>query len=177
MGNCTTSKEYSSHADLWIYLRYGEILLNFAEAANESDDAYRSAHMDDILMALKTLRWRAGIEAGSDADVSAYGLEKGSYGLSSNMTRDELREVIHNERRVELAFEEHRYFDIRRWREAEAIFQTPLQGMRIVAGSNRMNYSPTDLVQVNWTDRMYLYPIPYTEVNKNKNMVQNPNWK
>lgn len=177
MGNCTTSTEYSSHADLWIYLRYGEILLNFAEAANEADDTYRSAHMDDILMALKTLRWRAGIEAGSDNDVAAYGLEKGSYGLKSGMTREELRKVIHNERRVELAFEEHRYFDIRRWREAEMIFRTPLQGMRIVAGSNSMNYSPIDLVQVNWTDKMYLYPIPYTEVNKNKNMVQNPNWK
>ena len=49
--------------------------------------------------------------------------------------------------------------------------------MQIVAGSQSKNFTPVNLVQVNWTDRMYLYPIPYSEVNKNKNMVQNPNWK
>lgn len=176
MGDFSGSTEYSNHTDLWIYLRYGEVLLNFAEAANESPDTYRTAHMEDIIMALRTLRWRAGIEAGSASDA-AYGLEANNFGLTSDMTRDELRKVIHNERRIELAFEEHRYFDIRRWREAEEIFQSPLQGMRIVSGTNTMNYTPIDILKVNWTDKMYLYPIPYTEVNKNKNMVQNPNWK
>lgn len=177
MGDFSKSTEYSSHYNLWIFLRYGEVLLNFAEAANEADDAYRTAHMTDILNVLKALRWRAGIEAGTATDATQYGNEQSLYGLRSDMTRDELRKVIHAERRVELSFEEHRFFDIRRWREAETIFQSPLQGMHIVAGSGAMNYAPIDLVKVNWTNKMYLYPIPYTEVNKNKNMVQNPNWK
>ncbi len=167
MDDYTAATAYASHTELWIYLRYGEVLLNYAEAANECDDAYRTEHMDDIIGCLTTLRWRAEIEAGMDK----------LYGLSKDLTREQLREIIHNERRIELAFEEHRFFDIRRWREAETIFQNPIQGMQIIQGTAAANYTPIDLFKVNWTDKMYLYPIPYTEVNKNKNMVQNPNWK
>lgn len=167
MGDNTLSSEYGDHYELWIFFRFGEILLNYAEAANECDDAYRAEHMNDIINCLACLRWRAGIEAGSDK----------LYGLSKDMTRDELRAVIHNERRIEMAFEEQRYFDIRRWREAEVIFQKPLQGMQIIQGTEAMYYQPFDLLKVDWADRMYLYPIPYTEVNKNKNMVQNPFWE
>ncbi len=168
MGDFTKSIEYSSHYELWTYLRFGEVILNFVEAANECDDAYRNENMEQMLLALRTLRWRAGIEKG---------VEETQYGVPSNMTREEMRELVRNERRIELSFEEHRYFDIRRWRIAEEIFSKPLQGMHIVAGSSTMNYTPIDLVDVKWTDKMYLYPIPYTEVNKNDNMVQNPNWK
>ncbi len=168
MGDFTTATEYSNHYELWIYFRFGEIILNFVEAANECDDAYRNENMEQMVLALRTLRWRAGIEKGADET---------QYGVPSNMTREEMREFVRNERRIELSFEEHRYFDIRRWRTAEEIFSKPLQGMHIVAGSSTMNYTPIDLVDVNWTDKMYLYPIPYTEVNKNDNMVQNPNWK
>ena len=167
MKDFSVATEYSGHVSLWVYFRFAEILLNYAEAANECDDAYRSAHIGDIMDVLKCVRWRGGIEAGEDKN----------YGLDATMTREQLRQVIHDERRVELAFEEHRYFDIRRWREAEEIFKSPIQGMQIVAGSQSKNFTPVNLVQVNWTDRMYLYPIPYSEVNKNKNMVQNPNWK
>lgn len=166
MGDFSNSAEYGSHNQFWVYIRFAEILLNYAEAANECDDSYRAEHMNDIMDVLKVIRWRAGIEAGKDK----------MYGLDPTMSREELRKVIHTERRIELAFEEHRYYDIRRWREAEDIFKTPIQGMQIVAGSNTMVFSPINLVNVNWTDKMYLYPIPYSEVNKNKNMVQNPNW-
>ncbi|MBQ8047747.1 MAG: RagB/SusD family nutrient uptake outer membrane protein [Prevotella sp.] len=165
MNNFQTANEYSSHTELWVYFRYAEILLNFAEAANESDQ--RDEYMDDIMAVLQTIRMRAGIEAGKDKN----------YGLDKTMTREQLREVIHNERRCELAFEEHRYYDIRRWREAETIFQKPILGMQIVKGSNQVVYTPIDILNVDWSDKMYLYPIPYTEVNKNSNMVQNPNWK
>jgi len=164
MNDFKMANEYGSHTELWVYFRYAEILLNFAEAANESDA--RDAYMNDIMKYLGILRKRAGIEAGSD----------GLYGLDPTMSREALREVIHNERRCELAFEEHRFFDIRRWREAETIFQQPLQGMQVVKGTTQTAYTPIDILTVNWTDKMYLYPIPYTEVNKNSNMVQNPNW-
>lgn len=49
--------------------------------------------------------------------------------------------------------------------------------MQIIQGTEAMYYQPFDLLKVDWADRMYLYPIPYTEVNKNKNMVQNPFWE
>ncbi|MBR1518488.1 MAG: RagB/SusD family nutrient uptake outer membrane protein [Prevotella sp.] len=165
MNDFTTSNEYGSHNELWIYFRFAEILLNFAEAANECSN--RDAYLDDIINVLIPIRHRAGIEPGSDK----------LYGLDPSMTREQMREVIHNERRLELAFEEHRYFDIRRWREAETIFRKPIQGMQIVKGTSQMVYTPIDILNVDWSNKMYLYPIPYTEVNKNSNMVQNPNWK
>ena len=165
MNDSKTANEYSSHNELWIYFRYAEVLLNFAEAANESD--MRETYMNDIITYLGYIRRRAGIEAGSD----------GRYGLDPTMSREALRQVIHNERRCELAFEEHRYYDIRRWREAETIFQQPIQGMQIVKGTSQVVFTPKDILRVDWNDKMYLYPIPYTEVNTNRNMVQNPNWK
>jgi hypothetical protein len=93
------------------------------------------------------------------------------------MTQDEMRQVIRNERRIEMAFEEQRYYDIRRWRIAEQVFAKPLQGMQIVQSSGTTTYSRVDVLNVNFTTRNYLYPIPFSEVNKNRNMVQNPNWK
>lgn len=139
------------------------MLLNFAEAENE----YLSSPSDEVYQALIALRKRAGIDAG----------DNGLYGLKAGMTKDEMREVIHNERRIELAFEEHHYFDIRRWREAESIFATPVTGMQIIPSSSGYIYQEQNLVNVTFTNKMYLYPIPYSEVIKNKNMVQNPNWK
>lgn len=163
MGKFQTATEYSSVLHVWVMFRYAEILLNFAEAENEAEGPTA-----EVYDALYTLRSRAGIRRGS---VTGY-----RYGLKQDMTKEEMREVIHNERRIELAFEEHRYYDIRRWREAEQIFQQPLQGMQVVEGQGVTSYTRIDVLKVNFAPRNYLYPIPYTEVNKNRNMVQNPNW-
>ena len=163
MGDFTSKTEYNGVLHLWVMFRYAEILLNFAEAENES----LTQPSQDVYDAIIELRKRAGIEPGSD----------NLYGLKANMTQEEMRKTIHNERRIELAFEEHRFFDIRRWREAEDIYKTPLKGMSIIQGKGHSSYSETDVLEVDFDAHRYLYPIPYSEVNKNKNMVQNPNWK
>ena len=93
------------------------------------------------------------------------------------MTQDEMRKVIQNERRIEMAFEEQRYWDIRRWRLAEDIFKDPLKGLTIVkvlGGSP--NYNEVSVLQATFELRRYLYPIPYSEMIKNDNMIQNPKW-
>ena len=157
--------DYSDHHRLWVILRYTEVLLNFCEAENERLDA-PSQEIFDILI---QLRRRAGIESGG---------RNGTYGLDvENTSKEEMREIIRNERRLELAFEGHRYFDIRRWRIAEEVFAQPLQGMLAIKGASNVVYTRVDVLKANFTPRMYLYPIPYSEVNKNVNMVQNPNWK
>lgn len=163
MGKFANATEYSDHYRLWVIFRYTEILLNFAEAENE----YLDAPSQDVYDMIILLRQRAGIEAGDDH----------LYGLKANMTQAEMREVIHNERRLELAFEEHRFYDIRRWRIAEEVFSKPIQGMQIVSGSGQTIYSRVDLLTTSFQTRQYLYPIPYSEVNKNANMKQNPNWE
>mgnify|MGYP000888373921 CR=1 FL=1 len=163
MGMFSNATEYSDHTSLWVLLRYTEVLLNFAEAENES----LSAPSQDVYNVIIQLRKRAGIDAGDD----------GMYGLDPEMTKEQMREVIHNERRLELAFEEHRYFDIRRWREAETIFARPLTGMHITQNTGAPIYTLIDVLNIKFDTRRYLYPIPYSEVIKNSNMIQNPNWK
>lgn len=163
MGKYATGEiEYKNNYHLWVMYRYAEILLNYAEAENE----YLSVPSKAVYDAIIALRKRAGIEAGDD----------NSYGLKPNMTQIEMRKVVQNERRVEMAFEEQRYWDIRRWRLSEEIFKTPLKGLSIINSLGILNYSEVDVLSTKFDVKRYLYPIPYSEVNKNENMVQNPKW-
>ncbi|MEO6720696.1 MAG: RagB/SusD family nutrient uptake outer membrane protein, partial [Ferruginibacter sp.] len=154
---------YSNTVHDFIYFRYAEILLNYAEAINEF-----SGPSPEAIDAIRQLRKRAGILAGSD----------NSYGVSSALPQNELRIIIRNERRIELAFEEQRFFDIRRWKIAEQVYGQPLRGMNIQktsGGQVSYNIIPV-LTPVFRSPQMYLYPIPYNEVIKNPAMVQNPQW-
>ncbi|MCD7973149.1 MAG: RagB/SusD family nutrient uptake outer membrane protein [Candidatus Azobacteroides sp.] len=160
-----SSTSYAAANHFWILFRYAEILLNYAEALNEY------AGPDDVYPILKELRARAGIDEGTDK----------MYGLEAGMSKDQMREIIRNERRIELAFEEHRYWDIRRWKLAEKIYEEPLKGLSIVKNGDRL--VPTEINVQTWKDgkgkfqeHMYLYPISYSECIKNRNMKQNPGW-
>jgi hypothetical protein len=162
MGNFSGASEYSNNYHLWVIFRYAEILLNYAEALNE----YLPSPSSDVYNSIILLRKRVGIPAGSDK----------LYGLNANMTKDEMRSVIQNERRIEMAFEEQRYWDIRRWRIAEDIFKTPLRGVTIVKNLSGLTYTEVNVLTANFEEKNYLYPIPYSEVIKNSKMIQNPKW-
>jgi hypothetical protein len=137
-------------------------LLNYAEASNEV------GNIDIAYDQLKALRKRAGIEKGSD-DL---------YGLKSGMTQDEMRQAIRLERRIEMAFEEQRYWDARRWKTAEQEFNKPLHGEKIIMNQDStFTYDVVPASAIIFTaPRMYLYPIPYAETSGNKSIVQNPGW-
>ncbi|WP_198659632.1 RagB/SusD family nutrient uptake outer membrane protein [Nubsella zeaxanthinifaciens] len=142
-------------------IRYAEILLNYAEASNEAGDIATAYEQ------LKAIRKRAGIVAGND----------GNYGLADGMTKDQMRTVIQNERRVELAIEEHRYWDVRRWKIAENIANKPLHGMKITKVGNTYTYElVTVRTPVFTAPKWYLWPIPQGEVNKSLDLQQNPGW-
>ena len=122
----------------------------------------------EVISSLVQLRKRAGIEPGDD----------NNYGLPTPETYDpiEMRDIIRNERRIEMAFEEQRYWDIRRWRIAETIFEKPLRGLSIQVVGTKTNYHEVDVLSAKFDTKRYFYPIPYSEVIKNGNMIQNPNW-
>lgn len=153
----------------YIYFRYGEVLLNYAEAQNEflaSPDA-------SVYEAIAKLRERAGIIKGA----GAYG-----YGLKDNMTTAEMREVIRHERAIELAFEDHRWYDIMRWKIGATTIAVPMKGMDVVKLSNgTFTYTPFVLgnnFQKTWTEKQNLYPIPRAEIYKSKGVLtQNPGWE
>lgn len=161
MGDFETATTYANTVHDWVIFRYAEMLLNFAEAQNEY-----AGPSEEVYQVILDLRERAGIEPGPD----------GMYGLEENMTQDEMREVIRNERRIELAFEEHRFWDIRRWKIAGEIFSDPLYGMRIVQAGSNINYNRESVLTTDFEERRYLYPIPYDEVVGNSQMEQNPGW-
>jgi len=154
--------EYQNSVHNWVMFRYAEILLNYAEALNE----YEGPDAEGVRESLIMLRKRAGIEPGDD----------NSYGIASGLTKDQMRELIYNERRIEMAFEEQRFNDLRRWRLAEKVFANPVRGLEIIYRDGQLSYQDVDVINGNWENRRYFYPIPYSEVLKNSNMVQNPNW-
>lgn len=149
----------------WGLIRYAEILLNYAEAINETGQpalAYPK---------LIEIRDRAGIEPGDD----------GLYGIKANMTQSEMREFIRNERRIELAFEDHRFHDIRRWKLAMTVNNGFNDRLRIVRSGTSPNftytYTPTPSIRRHvFRPEMYLMPIPDLEMRRMPAMVQNPGW-
>jgi hypothetical protein len=162
MGNFETASTYSNQNEDWVFFRYAEILLNYAEAENEAVGPTTA-----VYNALIALRTRAQIVAGSG----------NMYGLKANMSQAEMRAVIQNERRIEMAFEEQRYFDIRRWKIASTVMNQPRLGTTIIQSGSSLtyNYGTALLTKFN-APQMYLYPIPYDEVVKNPQMKQNPGW-
>lgn len=162
LGDFGNATDYSNQNHNFPIFRYAEILLNYAEAANETNDqavAYEQ---------LKALRKRAGLEAGAD-DL---------YGLKDNMDKTAMREAIRLERRLELAFEEHRYWDLRRWKTAEQTLNKQVTGVKIVRntdGSFTYSYQPVDYVS--FTAKQYFYPVPYREVAASGGAItQNKDW-
>ena len=89
-----------------------------------------------------------------------------------------MREKIRHERRIELAFEEHRYYDVRRWMIADEVENQPALGMRITRTDGDLNYSTfTALDGKNFKERNYWLPIPRSEILASDNQIeQNPGY-
>ena len=94
-------------------------------------------------------------------------------------SQTEMTKKIRNERRVELAFEDQRYFDLRRWKTAEKDLNQPLMGFRIERQDNGVVSTHEFVVdgQRKFNTKMYYSPIPYSEMQLNTNLVQNPGWR
>lgn len=143
----------------WIIIRYAEILLNYAEAMNEAygpnaDHGYGMTAMQ----AVNEIRRRAGMPV-----------------LPSSLTQDGLRERIRNERRVELAFEGHRFWDVRRWMIAEEALGSPVHGVEINKRGGTFQYKKVEVEDRTFDTKMYFYPIPQSEINIT-GWPQNPLW-
>jgi len=155
----------------WMYFRYAEVLLNLAEAANEAGGpGYTAPGANNPLTAVAALdliRARAGMPSVQTSFTNR--------GLP--LTQDNLREFIRNERRIELAFENHRYYDVRRWMIIEQLPKF-IRGCQIIKAANgTFTYKPDVVVENKvFETKHYFFPVPQTEVNRNPNMKQNPGW-
>lgn len=143
-----------------ILYRLANVYLDYAEALNEYEPSN-----PDILKYVNLIRERAGIPQ--------YG--SGENALSIPNGQDAMREAIRKERRVELAFENARFFDVRRWKIAEQTENGPTYGLNIDANLPEF-YQVKPFETRVFTKRHYLFPIPSGDVNANQQMVQNPGW-
>ncbi|MBO9594440.1 MAG: RagB/SusD family nutrient uptake outer membrane protein [Niabella sp.] len=137
----------------WITFRLAEFYLNYAEALNEMN-----GDGGQITWALNEVRRRVGMP---------------DYTYTS---QDDMRMKIRRERGVELAFEEHRYFDVRRWMIAgnEGVMKGGMYGLRLKGGTNP-TYRLEKFEDRVWNDKMYLYPFRVSEINLGY-IQQNPGW-
>ncbi|SMG21403.1 RagB/SusD family nutrient uptake outer membrane protein [Sphingobacterium psychroaquaticum] len=142
-----------------LLLRLANVYLNYAEALNEGQPGDA-----DILKYVNLIRERAGIPVYGSANIP----------VPSN--QEAMREAIRRERQIELAFENVRFFDTRRWKIAEQTHHGAVYGMNLSADGD--NFFKRTLIEnrVFNKDRDYLFPIPNTEVLRNEKMIQNPGW-
>lgn len=91
-------------------------------------------------------------------------------------TREAMRQRIQNERRVELCFEEHRFFDVRRWKLGDEYFNKPVRGVRITGDVEPFTYSYYIAQNRTFSDKMYRFPIAQTQLAKAPALKQNPGW-
>jgi hypothetical protein len=144
--------------------RYTELLLNYVEAAIEYHAATggQAVAHDEIFVRWDAVRNRAGIP----------GVREAYARIGVTLTNDKLRELIRRERRVEMVGEAQRCFDNRRWLDAERE-GGPKQGFDIYADAPGF-YNVVDFESRYWDDKMYFWPIPQTEIDRNKQLKQNP---
>ena len=157
--SASTSSGGKRHS--WITFRLGEFLLNYAEATFKY---FGSADIKDAELtmtareAVNKVRKRTGVDMP---------------GFPEGMSSSDFWSRYKNERMVELAFEGHRFWDVRRWKEGGF---TSIGRMLITKNSDDSFTYTRSIKALVWDDKMYFYPIPDSEIRKNPNLKQNPGW-
>lgn len=157
--SASTSSGGKRHS--WITFRLGEFLLNYAEATFKY---FGSADTKDAELtmtareAVNKVRKRTGVDMPD---------------FSEGMSSSDFWSRYKNERMVELAFEGHRFWDVRRWKEGGF---TSIGRMLITKNSDDSFTYTRSIKALVWDDKMYFYPIPDSEIRKNPNLKQNPGW-
>jgi starch-binding outer membrane protein, SusD/RagB family len=137
--------------------RYAEVLLSYAEAQNEAVGPDQS-----VYDAINKIRERAGIPD-----------------LAAGLSQADMRNEIRNERRVELAIEDKRWWDIRRWVIADGatgVMNSPSHGMQIKAQGGSLTYTVVKVIDRIFYARNYWMPIPQGALDTNDKLVQNPGY-
>jgi len=141
----------------WIHFRYGEILLNYAEAQNEAVGPDAS-----VYSAIHLIRARAGMPD-----------------FPAGLTKEQMRDRVRHERRIELAFEEHRFYDVRRWKIASVTENKPAQGIivRKQTGGSFTYELKNAIPGRSFQNQHYWLPIPRSEIQASNNKLeQNPGY-
>ena len=164
---CTyNNTAYASLRTDYPILRLADLYLLYAEALNEYLDAPNGEVWDYVNL----VRDRAGLESVQDS-WTYYAKDPDRF-----TTKTGMRDIIRRERSIELMFEGHRLFDLRRWNIATSELTGPIRGWNYMESSVEDFYQAVPVNNLLFIDRDMLTPIRTGELIKNRNLVQNPGW-
>jgi hypothetical protein len=146
----------------WVVFRLAEMYLNLAEAMlNYTGSGYATSD---------------GLPMSAAAALNVVRTRAGQPNIEEGLSAAAFKQKVENERFVELAFEGHRFYDVRRWKEAPQ-YLTNIRKMDIrLNADSTFTYTPGKLEQRQWDDKMYFFPIPQSEIQKAGSLTQNPGW-
>jgi len=160
--------------------RYAEVLLGYVEAMNEMTESYTETTENaetvtvtrdpaEMVKYFNQIRYRAGLPGITIADAT---------------NKETMRNIIKQEWRVEFFNEDHRYYDLRRWLDAQTAYQRPIYGLDVSQKTASRSQFYTVRVwntlasmKRTWKAKMFFFPIDQTTMDKNGRLVQNPGWK
>ena len=158
-------------------IRYADILLLYAEALNELDGTYSieswdgsktytiSRNINEIKRGVHPVRIRAGLP---------------DYSSSTYSSKDELRKAIKRERMIELLGEGKRYFDLRRWKDAEVEESLQIYGCNVIMNAEKREefHQPVAIFNLasTFSPKLYFWPISHDELKHNNRLTQTPGW-
>lgn len=154
---------YTNYA--WPMIRLSDLYLLYAEALNEV-----SGPSQEVYHYLNIIRRKAGLPTVQQSWAN-FSRSPGKY-----TTKEGLREIIQQERNIELALEGHRMWDIRRWKTAPQEYAKPLTGWDVDQSTHEGYYRERVVLQQEFSLRDYFWPIKESDLIVNKNLVQNPGW-
>ena len=155
-GSCvTTADNQTTRRHTWILFRLAEFYLDYAEAVyNATGSANDASYGMTANEAVNVLRNRADIQMPKFTEDGEAWVQR-----------------YERERLVELAFENHRFWDVRRWKKGAQYFRT----IQVATISSSLTLTRSTLIR-QWDDKFNFYPIPQSELKKNPNLTQNPGW-
>ena len=157
-------------------IRYAEVLLGYVEAMNEMENTYTDEVSGvtvnkDVMQMVKyfnQIRYRSGLPGITEADAGNY---------------EKMKELIKHERQIEFFFEDHRYYDLRRWMDAPEVMRKPVTGLDVTARSSEREsfytikiWNTETAMKRVWNNKMYFFPIDQNVLDRNGKLVQNPDW-
>ena len=167
--NVNTSATNINASILSPIIRLSDLYLLYAEALNELNETPTT----DVYYYVQQVRNKAGLDEGGSL-VNTW--RNHSNRPDKPTTQRGMREIIQKERMIELAFEGHRYHDVRRWKLGSTYLNTQIKGWSVLEQDPEYFYNARVLFTRKFMPRDYLWPIKTNSINRNPKLVQNPQW-
>jgi hypothetical protein len=164
--NVMVAATYSVNPFPWPVIRLSDLYLLYSEALNESLGAPDA----EVYQYVNLVRARAGLNSVETSWTNF------STNPSKYTNKDGMREIIHQERKIELAFESQRLWDLRRWKEAARELNSPITSWDLGQETAATYYRPVILFNQTFSAKDYFWPISEANMAANRNIVQNLGW-